>query len=74
MFITGSVVSLFVQGPKRECELKPDSAPKGQDEKGAQSPRANWRVKIEKAKEARQAGQELRKGKPVAFTPRHRPW
>ena len=74
MSISVASVSLFVCGPRRECELKSDSAPKGQDEKGAQSPRANWWVKIEKAKEARQAGQELRKGKPAAFAPRHRPW
>ena len=31
---------------------------------------ANWQVKIIKAKEARKAGQELRKGKPQVFTTR----
>jgi len=37
-------------------------------------PSTDWREKIDKAKEAREAGQQLRKGKPVSFPTRHSPY
>ncbi len=46
---------------------------RNEKDKEVKQSRDDWRIKIDKSKEARQAGQELRKGKPIAFPRRHLP-